>query len=203
VHRIRAATWPKKIRAPRLRLDQQSYEADKQRASANCQNLRGCAHQRRRGQTACVVIYPGLRVVCGPTAVQYSMRFDTSCLWARAEFLGFGGAHEAKGQDSIALIGGRTDGLCKPASESRTAMPGPLHRTTVARPWPPRSVSPEVLKPVRRQGRVDRSAGDRPVPEPSLRPNPRDLRIDMDEGGSSIKGRALRFRSAKLSSLCS
>src|SRR3979490_1307327 len=30
------------------------------------------------------------------------------------------------------------------------------------------SVPPEILEPVRRQGRVDRSARDRPVAEPSL-----------------------------------
>ena len=31
-----------------------------------------------------------------------------------------------------------------------------------------RSIPPEVLEPVRRQRRVDRGAGDRPMPEPSL-----------------------------------
>jgi hypothetical protein len=30
------------------------------------------------------------------------------------------------------------------------------------------SLPPEVLEPVRRRGHADRSAGDRPVPEPAL-----------------------------------
>jgi hypothetical protein len=33
----------------------------------------------------------------------------------------------------------------RPASESRTALPGPLHRVAVARPSPPRSVPPRIL----------------------------------------------------------
>ena len=37
------------------------------------------------------------------------------------------------------------------------------HRSTSSHPIPP-----EVLEPVRRQRRVDRGAGDRPVPQPAL-----------------------------------